>query len=318
MKKWMKWVCSFALVGCLACMAPLQAFAASSSDIQAQIEAYMADLEASQRKSDSLKEEIAAKQEEVGALYSEVETLNMQKAIYYEAMKERMVYFYEEARGTSWLSALFGATSFVDFLNRVQYQQALYDYDAAQLDAFEVLVEEVEEKQATLDAEIENLGDMVEEQAILQATLNATIATKEQEYETVKAEEEAAAAEAAAKAAAAEAAAKAAEAEKQKRATTDSVAYVSGGSGALTKSKGVVWYNGHKETYYSQRVLPGNNLNIPGRHVDERGVICDGDGYVCVASYEYPKGTIIETSLGTGKVYDWCATPGVIDIYTDW
>ncbi len=311
MKKWMKWVCGFALVGCLACMAPLQALAATSSDIQAQIDAYMADLEASQRKSDSLKEEIAAKQEEVGALYSEVETLNMQKAIYYEEMKNRMAYFYEEARGTSWISALFGATSFVDFLNRVQYQQALYDYDAAQLDAYEALVEEVEEKQVTLDAEIENLGDMVEEQAILQATLNATIATKEQEYATAKAEEEAAAAAAAA-------AAKAAAAEKQKRASTNSVAYVSGGSGALTKSKGVVWFNGHKETYYSQRVLPGNNLNIPGRHVDERGVICDGDGYVCVASYEYPKGTIIETSLGMGKVYDWCATPGVIDIYTDW
>ena len=35
----------------------------------------------------------------------------------------------------------------------------------------------------------------------------------------------------------------------------------------LTKSKGALYFNGHKETYYSQNVLPGTSLRIPGRHV---------------------------------------------------
>ncbi len=94
--------------------------------------------------------------------------------------------------------------------------------------------------------------------------------------------------------------------------------YPNDSGGVLTRSKGVVYYNGHKETWYSQRVLPGGGLNIPGRHVDENGLIRDGDGYICVASSDLPKGTLIETSLGMGKVYDSGCASGTIDIYTDW
>lgn len=92
----------------------------------------------------------------------------------------------------------------------------------------------------------------------------------------------------------------------------------SSSSNPLTRSKGVVYYNGHKETWYSQKVLPGGGLRIPGRHVDSRGLVCDGDGYICVASSDLAKGTIVETSLGTGKVYDSGCASGTIDIYTDW
>lgn len=60
------------------------------------------------------------------------------------------------------------------------------------------------------------------------------------------------------------------------------------GSGVLTKSKGVNYYNGHRETWYSQRVLPGNGLNIPGRHVAEDGTIRDENNYIAVASSDYP------------------------------
>ena len=59
-------------------------------------------------------------------------------------------------------------------------------------------------------------------------------------------------------------------------------------------------------------------MKIPGRHVDSRGLVCDGDGYICVASSDYKKGTIVETSLGTGKVYDSGCASGTIDIYTNW
>ena len=83
----------------------------------------------------------------------------------------------------------------------------------------------------------------------------------------------------------------------------------------LTKSKGVNYFNGHRETWYSQKVLPGKGLKIPGRHVDSRGLVCDGDGYICIASSDYSKGTIVETSLGTGKVYDSGCASGTIDIY---
>jgi len=93
---------------------------------------------------------------------------------------------------------------------------------------------------------------------------------------------------------------------------------INNNTGVLTKSKGVNYYNGHRETWYSQKVLPGGGLQIPGRHVDNRGLVCDGDGYICVASNDYPKGTIVETSLGAGKVYDCGCPKNTIDIYCNW
>ena len=95
--------------------------------------------------------------------------------------------------------------------------------------------------------------------------------------------------------------------------------YNTGVSG-LTKSKGAIYFENHKETYYSQRVLSGNSLRIPGRHVADDGTIRDGSGYIAVAanSSYLSKGTIVKTSLGPAKVYDCGCASGIIDIYTDW
>lgn len=87
----------------------------------------------------------------------------------------------------------------------------------------------------------------------------------------------------------------------------------------LTKRMGVKMFNGHKETYYSETVLHGGGLDIPGRHVADDGTIRDGDGYICVAaatSY-LAKGSTLLTSLGPAKVYDCGCAHGTIDIYVN-
>ena len=89
-------------------------------------------------------------------------------------------------------------------------------------------------------------------------------------------------------------------------------------SGGLTPQKGRITYNGHTETYYSQRVLPGGGLGIPGRHIASDGTIRDSGNYIVLASDDYPKGTVVQTSLGPGKVYDTGSGRGNIDLYTDW
>ena len=83
---------------------------------------------------------------------------------------------------------------------------------------------------------------------------------------------------------------------------------------------GVVYFNGHKETYYSQNVLPGGGLRIPGRHVAEDGTVRDEEGYICVAAdWSYlPYGATVLTSLGPARVYDTGCDYGVIDIYVNW
>lgn len=99
---------------------------------------------------------------------------------------------------------------------------------------------------------------------------------------------------------------------------TQSQANYSSSGGKLTPSAGVFNGPSGKETYYSQKVLPGGGLNIPGRHVVADGTIRDADGYIVIASDILPKGSITETSLGTGKVYDTGVGHSGVDIYTNW
>ncbi|MDY6086059.1 MAG: hypothetical protein SPI19_04925 [Peptoniphilaceae bacterium] len=80
--------------------------------------------------------------------------------------------------------------------------------------------------------------------------------------------------------------------------------------------QGVIYWSGYKFTYYSQSVLPGGGLNIPGRHVNEAGFVADGDGYIVLAN-SAPKGTIIPTPFGYyGKVYDRGTYGNHFDVYT--
>lgn len=80
------------------------------------------------------------------------------------------------------------------------------------------------------------------------------------------------------------------------------------------RRQGVAYANGYRYTYYEESVLPGGGLDIPGRHHDG-GKVVDGDGYVAVASSDLAKGTVVDTPLGKGKVYDSGCASGTIDLY---
>ena len=78
--------------------------------------------------------------------------------------------------------------------------------------------------------------------------------------------------------------------------------------------------SGYTFTYYSETVLPGPGLKIPGRHVDDEGYVCDKDGNICLAAKTLPKGTVVKIPFGNGigVVYDECITDreeDIIDIY---
>ena len=78
--------------------------------------------------------------------------------------------------------------------------------------------------------------------------------------------------------------------------------------------------SGYSYTYYSQNVLPGGGLDIPGRHVNEEGYVVDGDGNLCLASNDLPYGTVVNVPFGTGTavVYDCGSGPGILDVYVAW
>ncbi|MDO5451502.1 MAG: hypothetical protein Q4F56_00220 [Candidatus Saccharibacteria bacterium] len=78
--------------------------------------------------------------------------------------------------------------------------------------------------------------------------------------------------------------------------------------------------SGYSYTYYSENVLPGGGLDIPGRHVGDEGYVCDGDGNLCLASDDLPYGTVVKVPFGTGTavVYDCGSGYGNLDVYVSW
>lgn len=87
------------------------------------------------------------------------------------------------------------------------------------------------------------------------------------------------------------------------------------------QNSGVISWGGYNWTYYSELILPGNGLNIPGRHTTEDGYVCDGDGYIVLAAdlSMLPRYSIVDTPFGReGKVYDTGCAYGVLDVYVRW
>lgn len=89
---------------------------------------------------------------------------------------------------------------------------------------------------------------------------------------------------------------------------------------AITYINWKISYQTHKETFYSENVLPWGALDIPWRHSAKDWTIRDADWYICIAANTdyFPKWSIVMTTLWPGKVYD---TGGMewrhIDIYTN-
>ena len=87
-------------------------------------------------------------------------------------------------------------------------------------------------------------------------------------------------------------------------------------SAADLKFNGVIYSGGWRWTWYSQNVLPGGGLSIPGRYVDENGYVCDENGRICLASEDLAYGTVVATPFGKeGCVYDCGCDYGTLDVY---
>ncbi len=290
----------------------LPAYAKSSDEIQEELDEYEAQLEESEEEGGQLAEEIETCQNEVASLIQQIEQQNIQMESYRQAMMLRIKYFYEESPSDSLVDALLGAESFSDLLNRLDYVQNLYDYDSDQLDAFAALIADAEEKQAQLDEKTEELTALLDEEEALQAELKDKISDKEEELEEAKAAEEAAAR------ARAFLAGSSGGYDGTYVSNAENYYDIDYSDGKLNNVNGVVYYGGHRETWYTQKLLPGEGLYVPGRYVASDGTVRDGDGYIVLASSDLSKGTVVETTLGAGKVYDSGCAAGTVDLYTDW
>ena len=192
---------------------------------------------------------------------------------------------------------------------------------AAKIDSFKTKEAVEIETRLRLEAE-ENAKKEAEEKAKKEAEEKAK---KEAEEKAKKEAEEKAKKESAEKAKkeAEERARKAAEQSQASSQSNDSEEVVSYPERSTEKLydlqtfmfSGVINWQGLKFTYYSQSVLPGGGLQIPGRHVNKDGYVSDGDGYIVLAG-SAPKGTVYDTPFGyQGKIYDRGTVGNHLDVY---
>ena len=100
------------------------------------------------------------------------------------------------------------------------------------------------------------------------------------------------------------------------------------GDGVLTASNGVNYYGNQKETYYNLNmdgvISIAKSQGIEGEYwVREDGCKMYGDYIIVAANLDiHPRGSLVETSLGTGIVLDTggfaASDPNQVDIATDW
>ena len=100
------------------------------------------------------------------------------------------------------------------------------------------------------------------------------------------------------------------------------------GDGVLTESKGVNYYGNQKETYYNLNmdgvISIAQSQGIEGEYwVRDDGCKMYGDYIIVAANLDtHPRGSLVETSLGTGIVLDTggfaASDPNQVDIATEW
>ena len=192
---------------------------------------------------------------------------------------------------------------------------------------------------STTDAELKVASSIVNVKSVV-SIVNSMTKEEKAVIEAKKAEEEKAAAEKAKKEAEEKAAAEKAKAEaekakkeaeekaaaeKAKREDEERIAVeLEAHRSAKTEKlfglddfmfRGVVYWNGYKFTYYSEKVLPGGGLRIPGRHVNADGYVADEEGYIVLAG-DAPMGSVFETPFGyKGKIYDRGTSGNHLDVY---
>ncbi len=148
----------------------------AQQELEAEMAQYDSQLVSLLTDMDILEGDIESKQGEIDQANIDLEAAKESEQSQYEAMKTRIQYMYETGDSSVW-TAIVGASSITDLLNRVEYVSEVYDYDRKLLTSYQETVQQVTELTEQLNtemAEMEELQTNYEEQ---QAQLEDVIAS---------------------------------------------------------------------------------------------------------------------------------------------
>ena len=155
----------------------LEGLNATAEGLKGQLNKLNADLTTVSNNLAELEEKIDVKNAEIETTEKELEEARKVEEEQYAAMKKRVQFMYEK-RDFVMLEMLFSSASFSDFLNRNDYIEQLSAYDRKQLDKYKETRQGIEDKEAQLvkeKEELDELRDQVEqEQSHVAGLVNQT------------------------------------------------------------------------------------------------------------------------------------------------
>lgn len=121
-----------------------------------------------------IEEEIVLKQEEIEEVKKQVEEALEEEALQYALMKKRIKFMYERGEN-SLLSTFFSSRSYADFLNKAEYIDKMEDYDKKMYEKLIDIRKGVEEKQATLEEEEQQLHALKKQAQTEESKVNSLV-----------------------------------------------------------------------------------------------------------------------------------------------
>lgn len=131
----------------------------TTEGLKGQLNSLNADLTTISNNLADLEQKIEVKNGEIETTQSELDEARRIEEEQYAAMKKRVQFMYEK-RDFVMLEMLFGSASFSDLLNRNDYIEQLSAYDRKELDRFKETRRSIEEKEALLVKEKEELDEL--------------------------------------------------------------------------------------------------------------------------------------------------------------
>ena len=145
--------------------------------LEKQLESIVSEMEETKTKIEEKETEISAKEEEL--IQAKVDENDQ-----YESMKKRIKYMYENGN-TQLVEILCESKSIGEFLNNAEYITTISEYDRTMLVEFQAVVKDVEEQEAALQAEYDELETMQNDLITKQDSVTELMESKDAEIEQI-------------------------------------------------------------------------------------------------------------------------------------
>lgn len=150
------------------------------SSLAVQLQSIVAEMEDTKTKIEAKETEIEAKEEEL--IQARVDENDQ-----YESMKKRIQYMYENGN-SQFIEILVQSKSIGDFLNNAEYISTISEYDRNMLIEFQDIVKDVEEQEAALQEEYDELEVMQNDLIAKQDSVKSMMESKSAEISQLESE----------------------------------------------------------------------------------------------------------------------------------